>query len=203
MPGERPLISQVGKNPTAWQRLFPWHFRLFSLCPKACYIPFPAQHTEVTESYPASDFAECFFVTFFSEESKRPPLPRQNPNLPLRFWLTKAVFLFCRKASISPQGFYCPPGIGGKRPDRGHTSNFFSANAPWSWYSGRIGKQGRHNPDIPYAWKSFDSSPHQHAHIIPPIWIYSTFSILFLLLVSIFYRSHINTRQNLHSAGLK
>ena len=37
-PGERPPISQVGKNPTAWQRLFPWHFRLFSLCPKACYI---------------------------------------------------------------------------------------------------------------------------------------------------------------------
>ena len=57
MPGERPLISQVGKNQTAWQRLFLWHFRLFSLCPKACYISFPAQHADVAIYYQTRNFA--------------------------------------------------------------------------------------------------------------------------------------------------
>ncbi|MDO5328081.1 MAG: hypothetical protein Q4G00_15410, partial [Clostridia bacterium] len=69
-----------GINQVVTGGLSPAQFCLFSLCPKACYIPSPAHHAEAAGFYLPCSFAKCFFVTFFSEESKRPPFP-PNPNL--------------------------------------------------------------------------------------------------------------------------
>ena len=89
--GEKPPFQIVVSSRqliAAWSQatiggLSPSRFRLFSLCPKACYIPFPTHHAEVLDLYPTSIFARSgsrVLSTLVGSGVK----PQRNPTVALK-----------------------------------------------------------------------------------------------------------------------
>ena len=52
------ISSKLARNCSVSCGFSPGHFPVFSLCPKACYTPSPAQHAEPVGYSPASCFAK-------------------------------------------------------------------------------------------------------------------------------------------------